>query len=377
MNLHPRVSFVIPCYKLAHLLGECIESILSQSYADFEILIMDDYSPDNTPEVAKSFHDSRVIHVRNNPNLGHLRNYNKGIDLARGEYIWLISADDRLRTRSAVQRYLDVMDAHSEVGFAFCPGHGLLDSHDTGLMEWTVYRDRDTILKGQEFLNDLLDCNFILAPSGLVRRQCYEQLGKFPEDMPYGGDWYLWSLFALHYDVAFIREPLVDYRLHDLSMTNLLRQQNIRACVEDDLALPVRIWREAMRIGAIGAVRRARRALAEQYSRALVSFSVRGTTSSISLPEFENRIEKDCRDPLDRREIAGLAFELAGDRLYWNKEFVCAREMYWRALQERASEMKLWAKLAFVLAGDSGMTVRKRIAMARHTNGAGDQGIAA
>src|SRR4051794_25603457 len=52
---NPLVSFVVPCYKLAHLLPECIQSILSQSYTDFEVLVMDDCSPDNTSEVAKSF----------------------------------------------------------------------------------------------------------------------------------------------------------------------------------------------------------------------------------------------------------------------------------------------------------------------------------
>src|SRR5216684_5652724 len=96
--MNPKVSFVIPCYKLAHLLPECVNSILSQTYQDFEVLIMDDCSPDHTPEVARSFRDARVKHIRNEPNLGHLKNYNKGIELARGQYVWLISADDCLRT---------------------------------------------------------------------------------------------------------------------------------------------------------------------------------------------------------------------------------------------------------------------------------------
>ena len=104
--MNPTVSFVVPCYKLAHLLGECVDSILGQTYRDFEVLIMDDCSPDNTAEVAQSFTDPRVRHVRNEPNLGHLRNYNKGIELARGKYVWLISADDRLRRPYVLERYV-------------------------------------------------------------------------------------------------------------------------------------------------------------------------------------------------------------------------------------------------------------------------------
>lgn len=88
----PTASFVIPCYNLGHLLAECVDSILSQTYQDFEILIMDDCSPDNAAEVAATFADPRVRYFRNECNLGHLRNYNKGIALAAGR---VCSADFR------------------------------------------------------------------------------------------------------------------------------------------------------------------------------------------------------------------------------------------------------------------------------------------
>jgi glycosyltransferase involved in cell wall biosynthesis len=117
----PSVSFVVPCYKLAHLLPECINSILSQSYREFEILIMDDHSPDATPEVAASFKDPRVRHIRNDPNLGHLRNYNKGIELSRGRYVWLISADDYLGNRYVLERFVALLDENPRVGYTFCP----------------------------------------------------------------------------------------------------------------------------------------------------------------------------------------------------------------------------------------------------------------
>lgn len=68
------MSFVVPCYKLAHLLAECVSLILAQTFEDFEVLIMDDCSPDNTMEVATSFRDRRVRYVRNDRNVGHLRN---------------------------------------------------------------------------------------------------------------------------------------------------------------------------------------------------------------------------------------------------------------------------------------------------------------
>src|SRR5262245_36779409 len=93
----PVVSFIVPCYKLGHLLSDCVSSILCQTYEQFEVLIMDDCSPDQTPQVAACIFDPRVRYIRNTMNLGHLANYNRGIDMARGRYIWLISADDTLR----------------------------------------------------------------------------------------------------------------------------------------------------------------------------------------------------------------------------------------------------------------------------------------
>src|SRR2546428_2047859 len=76
------VSFIVPCYNYAHFLGECVSSILRQSYTRFEVLIMDDQSPDNTPEVAGAFGDARVVHIRNERNLGLIANINKGLELA-------------------------------------------------------------------------------------------------------------------------------------------------------------------------------------------------------------------------------------------------------------------------------------------------------
>ena len=117
--MNPLVSFVVPCYKLAHLMPQCVNSILRQSYENYEILIMDNCSPDNTPEVSASFGDPRVKLVRNETNLGHVRNFNKGITLASGKYVWLISPDDWLRGDDALAKYVDLMEQNPGVGYTF------------------------------------------------------------------------------------------------------------------------------------------------------------------------------------------------------------------------------------------------------------------
>src|SRR5215471_15701082 len=154
--MEPKVSFVIPCYNLAHFLADCVNSILSQTYGDFEILIMDDCSPDNTPEVAAEFEDPRVIYIRNEQNLGHLRNYNKGIELSRGKYVWLISADDYLRRPYILERYVQVMEEQPNVGYVFCPAMKVQDRREMEVVSWSEHGAQDAIFKGRDFLKKLL-----------------------------------------------------------------------------------------------------------------------------------------------------------------------------------------------------------------------------
>src|SRR5260370_40194657 len=144
----PTVSFVVPCYQLAHFLPNCVTSILSQSYQDFELLIMDDCSPDNTAAVAKSFDDGRVRYIRNDQNLGSLRNYNKGIELSRGKYVWLISADDYLRRPYILRQYVDLMDRHPNIAYTFCPGISVRDGQERGIWHGSEYDTRDHIRNG-------------------------------------------------------------------------------------------------------------------------------------------------------------------------------------------------------------------------------------
>ena len=243
--MNPTVSFVVPCYKLAHLLPECLQSILDQTYADLEVLVMDDCSPDNTQEVTQSFSDPRIRYIRNQKNLGHLRNYNEGIAMARGHYVWLISADDRLRRRYIVERYVALMENNPSVGYVFCSGVGLEGDTETGVLPYATHGDTDKIFRDRAFFVRLLESNSVLAASGMVRRECYERLGLFPLDLPYAGDWYLWLLFGLHYDVGYLAEPMVSYRQHSLSMTNTLNEKDPRICTNDDLNVLWRIKRKA------------------------------------------------------------------------------------------------------------------------------------
>jgi glycosyltransferase involved in cell wall biosynthesis len=249
--MDPKVSFIIPCYKLAHFLDDCLSSIIRQTYGDFETLIMDDCSPDNTPEVVAEYKDPRVRYVRNETNLGHLRNYNKGIELSRGKYIWLISADDCLRSQNVVQKYVDLLEKNPQVGYVFCPAMYLTEAGEevgvADLYAWPGARDR--ILSGREVVRHSAYSCPVCSPTGLVRKECYSQLGDFPLNLPRTGDWYLWAIFATRYEVGYFAEPMVCYRWHSTNMDNILKKEQPSFFREQEMQVRQLIKKEAEKAG--------------------------------------------------------------------------------------------------------------------------------
>ena len=362
----PMVSFVVPCYKLAHLLAECVNSILTQTYGDLEVLIMDDCSPDNTAEVARSFSDPRVKHIRNDPNLGHLQNYNKGISMSRGKYIWLISADDYLRKPYVLERYVRILEGNPRAGYAFCPGFGVLDGRETQLIGRYPVRDqRDRIVSGHVLLRKLLDGNFVLAASGLVRRECYETLGAFPLDMPWAGDWYLWCLFALHFDAAYFAEPMVCYRAHELSMTNKLWKEDVATCCEEDVRVPWTIKRKADATGFRAVSLKSLDAIALVYGKTIATKRYGMSNPSLTLEQFEESLCRNTAAEGDRERVRSRVYAALGNEYYWQGEVGLARKFYQRAVQRDPGMLSVHAKKLLLALGKPGDFVRKTILCSR------------
>ncbi len=357
-----KVSFVVPCFKLGHLLADCVNSILSQTYTELEVLIMDDHSPDHTAEVARSFTDSRVKYIYNVENLGHLRNYNKGISLASGKYVWLISADDYLRRPYILQKYVTLMENDPRVGYTFCPGIGVIDGQETEVLNYSLYDKKDRIINGFDFLENLLDHNFVVAASALVRRECYEKISLFPleVEMEWSGDWYLWCVFALHYDVAYFSEPMVCYRAHGLSMTTTLaREENLHKCSGGDLSVPLMIRKKAAELGSHKVVERCLRAIAAEYSRQCKSKKYQSSTWSLSIPQFEESLRCTIDSEKERNWIRAKVFDGVGDSLWLADEQLAAKKLYFDSLHKDPRAIKVYAKFFLISLGMSGGFARK------------------
>jgi glycosyltransferase involved in cell wall biosynthesis len=314
----PIVSFVIPCYRLSDFLTECVQSVLAQSYNNLEIIILDDQSPDETPEVAQTLISANpkadISYIRNETNLGNIGNYNKGIAMARGSYVWILSPDDRLRSRHIVERYVRVMESNPHVGYALCPAHIIQDDHDLGELQGSVYGPEDRILNSNQFVKDMVDSTFgPVAASVMVRKDCYERVTFFPEDMPHRGDTYVWSMIAMRYGVAYFSEAMVDYRVHDGSMMSMLSRENMTRLLEDDIAVAWRIKAVAEERNLKNIVDHCKTSIILIYKAAIMGYHCRGSLLILTLEAFEASLLRWEPSPAARSRIRATL----GKQLYW------------------------------------------------------------
>jgi hypothetical protein len=204
----------------------------------------------------------------------------------------------------------------------------------------------------------------------MARKECYDRVGKMPVDLPWGGDWYLWCAFALHFDVGYFAEPMVCYRRHTSSMTNVLMQENIGGCYSDDIEIPWRL--KAMADAEPGCAEVSRACLgsvASEYARRIAGKKYRAAVTSVgmSLAEFDDSLCRHSSDLQEKTWIRARVYSGVADSCYSRGEFVSAREFYFRAIREDPSVCAVWAKWLLVFCGRTGSQLRKRLSRLRRT----------
>jgi glycosyltransferase involved in cell wall biosynthesis len=359
--MNPLVSFVVPCYKLAHLLPQCVHSILEQTYQNYEILIMDNCSPDNTPEIAASFGDPRVKHIRNETNLGHVRNFNKGITLARGKYVWLVSPDDWLRNAEVLGRYVDLMERNPEVGYVFCRCIEVQGSTEVGVAGWTNCGQDDQIWEGSSFLMRLIQGDCVVLSAAMARKECYEKFGLFSLELPHANDWYLWCVLALHYQVAYLSEAMVSVRMHEESLTSAFNQAGNPVCIIDELTALWRVARLAELAGVISVRRAFNESIAILAGRAL-TYGQRGRAMpGMTLADFEALLRQHAKDTNDEEDIRARVHMVVGDEEFWHGQDQKAAQAYRLVLKFRPWWVRAWAKCLLLRTGGFGAYLRRVI----------------
>ena len=201
--IFPTISVVMPAYNGEKYLREAIDSILDQTYKNFEFIILNDGSTDNTEEIILSYDDPRIVYVRNEENLQIVKTLNKGIDLAKGKYIARMDADD-IAYKDRLKTQVKFMDTNLEVAVCGC----LMDSTDNSQL---IYK-----FPFGEIANfHLLYGPPVAHPTVMIRRSILTLNNLFyDETIKYAEDYDLWSRIAKVAKIDNIPRVLVSYRTH-------------------------------------------------------------------------------------------------------------------------------------------------------------------
>lgn len=202
--MNPLVSIIIPCYNYGRYLAEAIESAIAQTYTPTEIIVVNDGSTDNTIEVASRY----PVRLINQPNQGAAKTFNRGIEFAKGQYLVILSADDKLHP-SFLEKTVPILMMENSIAFIYTNAFLFGSMH--GLMISKKYD-----------VEALRRANYITG-TALTRRDAFNVTGGFDPDLDCMEDWDLWLSFAEKGLYGrLLPEPLFYYRQHSVASRNVV-----------------------------------------------------------------------------------------------------------------------------------------------------------
>lgn len=213
----PKATVLMPVYNAAPYLREAVNSIVNQSFRDFEFLIFDDGSTDGSREILESYDDPRIRLFCYQENTGYVRHLNRGIELARGEYLFRMDADD-IALPQRLERQVAFLDAN--------PGVGLCGS-------WAETPNTPVRLlrrpcSHEEICLQLLSGTTFIHPTVAMRCSMLRRHGlRYREEYLYAEDYALWVECAKVTRMAIIPEVLLRYRIHDNSVSTRYYQRQM------------------------------------------------------------------------------------------------------------------------------------------------------
>lgn len=208
-NNNPLVTVLLPAFNADKYLSPAIESILSQTFSDFEFLIINDGSSDHTEEIILSYKDSRIKYVKNKKNLGLITTLNKGLELAKGKYIARMDADD-IAMPKRLEKQFNFMEKHNEVGLcgSFLKNIGDQDNN-------VKFETEDAHIRFR-----LLFSTYLRHPTAMLRQSVllkhniiYRSTYKHVEDHK------MWIEVSRYSKLAILPEVLLQYRVHEYSIS--------------------------------------------------------------------------------------------------------------------------------------------------------------
>lgn len=232
----PKVSVILPAYNAEKYIKEAIDSILSQTFQDFELLVLNDCSKDRTEEIIRSYADERIVYLKNEKNMGVAATLNKGLAAAKGEYVARMDADD-ISLPERFARQVEYLDAHPAVAVV---GSALEIFGEDVPGEIRRFSENPKQMKV-----DLLFSSGLAHPSVMIRRSVIRDLGGY--DLEFEGleDYELWCRVARHHELSALPEILFRYRVHGSQVTRnpsekyLTRMRRLKQRQLQELAMAV------------------------------------------------------------------------------------------------------------------------------------------
>lgn len=201
---NPAVSVIIPVYNRSHVIERAVQSVLNQTCQDFEVIIIDDASSDNTWKKLDKLNDKRIRKIRNRKNRGPAGSRNIGIREARGKYIAFLDSDDEWLPQK-IEKQVQVLEAtSSEVGVVYSGTWRIM-----GDEKYYIPSSKIAQKEGNVYSSYLSGKYLVYTSAAVIKKACFKKVGFLDESFPAVAEWDLWIRISKHYNFKYIPEPLV------------------------------------------------------------------------------------------------------------------------------------------------------------------------
>ena len=215
-NTKPLISIIIPSYNRANLLIRSINSALNQTYKNFELIVVDDGSTDNTKKLLEPYINAKKIKYFYQKNRGPSSAKNMGMKSAKGDYLAFLDSDDEWLPKK-LEKQLELFERSTNPNLGFVGCNSLIINEKNNKKQ--IYK---TPRKKNAFYALLVN-NFIWSCSSImIKGSIIDQIGFFDENLSIGEDWDMWIRITQKYDFDFVDEPLFKYYVHNANITNAI-----------------------------------------------------------------------------------------------------------------------------------------------------------
>lgn len=222
---NPKVTVCLPTFNKARYLPAAIESVLAQEFHDYELLIVDDGSTDQTDQIVRGFVDSRIRYIRNAQNMGLVENWNRCLELALADHT-IVFHDDDVMLPGLLHREMEVLESNPDVVLV----HTAAQAIDASGAVLCVTRPHSwpTHCTGLDFVAHYWTRGYVVMPSAMFRKSLALRLGAFNPDLRYSADADLWQRLAFEGQIAFLDEVLISNRVHESQTTQKILTNSLQ-----------------------------------------------------------------------------------------------------------------------------------------------------